>query len=81
MLAYGPRPVPPEYRLSVLIAPFLLWASAGFNVLRSHLSRRQQFREVSNSNVTGTVATVGVQLALGAARQTGTGLGLSLIHI
>lgn len=76
VLAYGPRPVPPEYRLSVLIAPFLLWASAGFNVLRSHLSRRQQFREVSNSNVTGTVATVGVQLALGAARQTGTGLGI-----
>lgn len=76
LVAYGPRPVPPELRLSVLIAPFVLWASAGFNVLRSHLSRRQLFRDVSNANVTGTVATVGAQLALGAARQTGTGLGI-----
>ena len=76
LLAYGPRPVPAEFRLSVVIAPFVLWASAGFNVLRSHLSRRQLFRDVSNANVTGTVGTVGVQMGLGAAGQTGTGLGI-----
>ena len=76
LLWTGPWRVPQEYRLSVLIAPFVLWASAGFNVLRAFLSRRQLFRQVSNSNVTGTAATVAVQLGLGAARQTGTGLGL-----
>ena len=76
VLVLGPRPVPQDYRLSVLIAPFVLWASAGFNVLRAYLSRRQLFRQVSNANVTGTLGTVGVQLGLGAARQTGTGLGI-----
>lgn len=76
LLAFGPRPVPEGYRLAVLIAPFVLWASAGFNILRSHLSRRELFRNVSNSNVTGTVATVGVQMGLGLARQTRTGLGI-----
>lgn len=76
ILTLGPNPVPAEYRLSTQIAPFVVWASAGFAVLRVYQSRHKQFRQMSDANVAGTVATSGVQLGLGWAGFTGTGLGI-----
>lgn len=76
LLTVGWRLVPDRYALSVQIAPFVVWASAGFAVLRSYQARRKQFRATSDANVAGTVVMSGVQLALGWAGFTGTGLGI-----
>ncbi|MEP7161905.1 MAG: oligosaccharide flippase family protein [Dermatophilaceae bacterium] len=76
LVTVGVRAVPSEYRLTVQIAPFIVWASAGFAVLRVYQSRRGQFRQMSDANVAGTAATGVAQVGLGAARMTQTGLGL-----
>lgn len=75
-LTLGPDPIREDYRLSVQIAPFVVWASAGFAVLRVYQSRRKQFRQMSDANIAGTVVTVGTQLGCGAAGMTGHGLGI-----
>lgn len=68
--------VPPAFRVSVQVAPFVVWSSAGFAVLRGHLSRRQQFRQISDANVAGSLATAGAQLGLGQAGFKGSGLSI-----
>lgn len=68
--------VPAAFRVSVQVAPFVVWASAGFAVLRGYLSRRQQFRRMSDANVVGAVATAGAQLGLGQAGFKGSGLSI-----
>ncbi|MBW3085882.1 hypothetical protein KEM60_02093 [Austwickia sp. TVS 96-490-7B] len=68
--------VPADYQVSVLIAPFVVWASACFAVLRSYQSRRQQFRQMSDANVAGTLATAGMQLGMGKAGLVSAGLGV-----
>ena len=68
--------IPVPFRVSVQVAPFVVWASAGFAVLRGHLSRRQQFRQMSDANVVGSVAMAGAQIGLGRAGFLASGLGL-----
>ncbi|GAB78149.1 Polysaccharide biosynthesis protein [Austwickia chelonae] len=76
VLAVGGWAVPEEYRLSVLIAPFVVWASACFTALRAYQSRKGQFRQMSDANIAGTVFTAGTQVGFGGVGFTSTGLGL-----
>lgn len=76
VLVFGPVRLPEAYRVSVLLAPLVTCVSAGFAVLRAYQSRRKLFRQTSDANIAGTVATAGIQTGLGVGGLLSSGLGV-----
>lgn len=61
-----------KYGASAWLLPGVLWAQAAFTILRSWQARKKLFRQSSDANVVGTLATAGAQVAAGLA---GSGAG------
>lgn len=58
-----------------LVAPGV-WANSWFNVIAKWQSRKERFRNMAQAQVGGTVATLGIQIAMGVLASAPTGISL-----